>query len=158
MMIVYHGTNRNFDKIDLTKSKDNRDFGKGFYTTSLPEQASHWARNLYLRYDGEGCYVKCYTFIEVESLKIKKFDEMNSDWLEFVKNCRTNGGTPHDYDIVIGPVANDNTMRTIALYISGIYTTTQAIEQLRFFKTNNQISFHTERALDCLNYLETKEV
>lgn len=47
---------------------------------------------------------------------------------------------------------------SVVLYTSGIYTTSQAIEQLRFFKTNNQISFHTEKALACLKYLETKEV
>lgn len=49
--------------------------------------------------------------------------------------------------IIKGPVANDNTMRTIALYISGIYTTEQAIAQLKFFKVNDQVSFHTEKAL-----------
>ena len=70
-------------------------------------------------------------------------------------------------EVILGEIyANDNNYSvgdTISIAhedfeISGIYTTTQAIEQLRFFKTNNQISFHTERALDCLNYLETKEV
>ena len=53
---------------------------------------------------------------------------------------------------------NDNTMRTIALYISGIYTAEQALEQLSFFKVNNQISFHTEKALNYLHWKEDKEV
>ena len=49
-------------------------------------------------------------------------------------------------------------MRTIALYISGIYTTDQAIEQLKFFKVNDQVSFHTEKALSCLEWKHDKEV
>ena len=156
-MIVYHGTNVNFERIDLRKSRNNRDFGKGFYTTSLFEQAVRWAENQFLRYGGGGCFVKYYDFSASELLNVKKFDKMDGEWLDFVRTCRIQGGIPHDYDIVVGPVANDNTMRTIALYIAGIYTTNQAIDQLRFFRANNQISFHTEAALHCLQFLETKE-
>lgn len=47
---------------------------------------------------------------------------------------------------------------TIALYISGIYTTKQAIEQLKYFNVNDQISFHTEKALRCLVWKHDKEV
>ena len=38
-MFLYHGTNIRFDNIDLSRSKDKRDFGKGFYTTTIFEQA-----------------------------------------------------------------------------------------------------------------------
>ena len=157
-MKLYHGTNSKFETIDLSKSKDKRDFGKGFYTTTIFEQAEKWAKNQVIRYGGDGSFVKEYEFTENENLKIKVFPEMNKDWLEFVKKCRTEGGTPHDYDVIKGPVANDNTMRTIALYISGIYTTEQAIEQLKFFKVNNQVSFHTEKVLSYLKWIDDKEV
>ena len=157
-MKLYHGTNSKFETIDLSKSKDKRDFGKGFYTTTIFEQAEKWAKNQVIRYGGDGSFVKKYEFTENENLKIKVFPEMNKDWLEFVKKCRTEGGTPHDYDVIKGPVANDNTMRTIALYISGIYTTEQAIEQLKFFKVNNQVSFHTEKVLSYLKWIDDKEV
>ena len=157
-MKLFHGTNRKFENIDLEKSKDKRDFGKGFYTTTIFEQAEKWAKNQLVRYGGEGSFVKEFEFQQDSSLKIKVFFEMNAEWLEFVKICRTEGGTPHDYDIIKGPVANDNTMRTIALYISGIYTINQAIEQLKFFKVNDQVSFHTEKALSCLEWKHDKEV
>ena len=157
-MKLFHGTNRKFENIDLEKSKDKRDFGKGFYTTTIFEQAEKWAKNQLVRYGGEGSFVKEFEFQQDSSLKIKVFSEMNAEWLEFVKICRTEVGTPHDYDIIKGPVANDNTMRTIALYISGIYTTNQAIEQLKFFKVNDQVSFHTEKALSCLEWKHDKEV
>ena len=157
-MILYHGTGICFKEIDLSKSKDKRDFGKGFYTTTIFEQAEKWAKNQYLRYGTTGSFVKEYEYVSAVNLKIKVFDGMNKKWLEFVKRCRTEGGTPHDYDIIQGPVANDNTMRTIAFYISGVYTIEQAIQQLSFFKVNDQISFHTQEALKCLVWKQDLEV
>lgn len=56
-IILYHGSNQEFYKIDLSKSKDRRDFGKGFYMTTVKEQAIHWAENMFLRYGGTGKYV-----------------------------------------------------------------------------------------------------
>lgn len=64
-----------------------------------------------------------------------------------VKRNRVNGGTQHEYDIVRGPVANDDTMRTLALFIAGIYTEEMTLRQLSFFKPNDQVSIHTEHAL-----------
>ena len=156
-MLLYHGTNLDFDKIDLSKSKDKRDYGRGFYTTTIYEQAKKWAENQFIRYGGKGAVIKTFKYTPNENLKVKIFSGMNEEWLEFVKECRTRGGLPHEFDLVQGPVANDNTMRTIALYISGIYTTAQAIEQLRFFKANDQISFHTERALGFLAFVRNEE-
>ena len=157
-MTLYHGTCFRFAEIDLSMSKDKRDFGKGFYTTTIFEQAEKWAHNQYIRYGTEIKIVKKYEYHSDDTLKTKVFKEMNEEWLEFIKKCRTEGGTPHSYDIVQGPVANDNTMRTIALYISEIYTAKQAIEQLRFFKMNDQISFHTEKSLGCLRWIQDREV
>lgn len=157
-MILYHGTGICFKEIDLLKSKDKRDFGKGFYTTTIFEQAEKWAKNQYFRYGTAGSFVKEYEYVSAVNLKIKVFDGMNKEWLEFVKKCRTEGGTPHDYDIIQGPVANDNTMRTIAFYISGVYTVEQVIQQLSFFKVNDQISFHTQEALKCLVWKQDLEV
>ena len=90
-MKLFHGTNRKFENIDLEKSKDKRDFGKGFYTTTIFEQAEKWAKNQLVRYGGEGSFVKEFEFQQDSSLKIKVFSEMNAEWLEFVKICRTEG-------------------------------------------------------------------
>ena len=92
-------------------------------------------------------------FIQLEVLKIKRFDSLNEEWLEFIKKNRAQGGTQHTYDIVIGPVADDNTMQTIQLYISGILTGEEAVKRLRYSKVNNQVSFHTEKALAYLRFI-----
>lgn len=69
----------------------------------------------------------------------------------FIKHNRSVGGLQHSYDIVIGPVADDNTMETVQLYITGILSADEAVERLRYNRVNNQISFHTEKALESLS-------
>ena len=156
---VYHGTSSHFSRIDLLKSRDRRDFGSGFYVTIIYEQAEQWAQNIFLRRGGEKQIVKVYEYNdELSNLKKCIFNSMNKEQLEFIKDNRTKGGVPHDFDIVTGPVANDNTMRTIALYISGIYTVDMTLKQLRFSRANNQISFHTEKALAALSWKNDIEV
>lgn len=149
-LAVFHGTTKRFDKIDLQKSHNRRDFGMGFYTTILESQAREWAYRLSQRERANIYYVYQYTFNESEQLKIKRFDSLNQEWLEFIKRNRSEGGLSHDHDIVIGPVADDNTMETIQLYIVGILTVNEAVERLRYNKVNNQISFHTEQSLASL--------
>lgn len=153
-LIVYHGTNSLFETVMLNKSRNKRDFGIGFYTTTMKEQAEAWAENMFLRYGGSGKYVIRYEIEIDENLKIKQFEGLSEEWLEMVRENRVQGGLQHDYDIVIGPVADDNTMRTVALYVEGIYTAPMAIEQLKYFKANNQVSLHTDKAVSYLLEVE----
>lgn len=150
-LILFHGTIADFDKVSLSKSHNRRDFGKGFYTTLLEQQAKEWAYRLSLRENVSRYFVYNFTFQENDNLKIKRFNALNKDWLEFIKENRSQGGLQHDFDVVIGPVADDNTMETIQLYIAGILTSDEAVERLKYNKVNNQVSFHTEKAL---NYLK----
>ena len=153
-MILYHGSNQNFNIIDLSKSKDKRDFGRGFYATTVREQAEDWARALFDRYKGDGIFIYEIMFGPIESLLIKKFDELSEEWLSMVQKNRTLGGIQHNFDIVQGPVANDKTARTIALYIAQIINAKEALERLKYNSVNNQVSFHTPAALSCLSVLK----
>ena len=65
-----------------------------------------------------------------EELKIKHFATLDKEWLEFVKLNRTVGDIQHHYDVVIGPVADDNTMETVQLYLSGILSVDEAVTRL----------------------------
>ena len=145
-----YGTCFEFEKIDLNKSHNRRDFGKGFYTTVLRLQSKEWAYRLSLREKKDKYYVYEFLFEEESALKVKRFDTLNEEWLEFIKLNRSEGGLQHDYDVVIGPVADDNTMETVQLYIASILTAHEAVERLRYNQVNNQVSFHTEKALKCL--------
>ena len=39
-MILYHGTNVDFNKIDISKCLPYKDFGCGFYLTDIQKQAA----------------------------------------------------------------------------------------------------------------------
>jgi len=45
-MQVFHGGYRKIIEIDLSQSRDNRDFGKGFYVTNIRSQAEYWATRI----------------------------------------------------------------------------------------------------------------
>lgn len=149
-LVVYHGSCYYFEEIDLSKSQNRRDFGRGFYTTVLKVQSKEWAYRLSLRKMEKKYFVYEYLFEENPILHVKRFDSLSKEWLEFIKENRSKGGVQHDYDVVIGPVADDNTMETIQLYIANIFTADEAVERLRYSKVNNQVSFHTKKAIDYL--------
>ena len=157
-LVLYHGSNIAFDCIDLSKSHNRRDFGCGFYCTVLESQAKNWAHRLYMRNFSGGEYIYQYVFHQTDDLKIKRFTTLDAEWLDFIKENRTKGGIQHPYDVVIGHVADDNTMETIQLYISGILKSDEAVERLRYNKINNQVSFHTPLALKHLSFEVRKEV
>ena len=147
---VFHGTVAVFDKINLNKSHNRRDFGVGFYTTVLEEQAKEWAYRQSLRQHEKKYYVYMYCFNEINTLNIKHFDSLNREWLEFITTNRSQGGLHHSYDVVIGPVADDDTMETVQLYTAGILKVNEALERLKYNKVNNQVSFHTKNALESI--------
>lgn len=152
-LILYHGTNVKFDIVDLNHSKDKRDFGRGFYTTTIKEQASSWAENMFIRYGGEGKYVMKFRLRLDESLGLKVYCGLSKDWLTMIKNNRLLGEIQHNYDIVIGPVADDNTIRTVALYVAGIYSDDIAIDKLKSYQPHDQVSLHTQNALKYLEFI-----
>ena len=152
-LTLYHGTNCDFSSVDLSKAKDKRDFGKGFYLTTLQNQAKDWAETLFARFGGDGIFVYEFEFEIKKDLNIKQFNGISEDWLNFIRDNRIDGGIQHNFDIVRGAVANDRTNRTLALFVEGIYSTKEAMKKLRSNKLNDQLSIHTEKALACLQLI-----
>ena len=152
-LILFHGSNQNFDSVDLSKSKDKRDFGVGFYTTTIREQAEAWAKAVNKRYKGDGIFVYELELVITDTLSVKYFDNLCEEWLLLVQKNRTLCGIQHNYDIVQGPVANDRTARTIGFFIAGIIDANTAIERLRANKVTDQVSIHTPAALSCLKII-----
>ena len=153
-IVLYHGSDSIFDGIDLSKSHNYRDFGKGFYTTVLESQATEWAYRLSLRNGKNRYYVYKFLYTLVDSLRIKHFDSMTVEWLDFIKQNRSDGGIQHDFDIVIGPVADDKTVQTVQLYLLGTITADEAMNRLRYNKVNNQVSFHSEKVLEAIKLIK----
>ncbi|MGN0299685.1 MAG: DUF3990 domain-containing protein [Lachnospiraceae bacterium] len=145
-MILYHGSFLEIAKPDLEHSRPNVDFGRGFYTTPIYEQAVKWCGKFKRR--GKEGIVSRYKFNETayDELKVMEFDSYSEEWLDFILNCRS-GKDTSDYDIVIGGVANDKVFNTIELYFDHLIDKTEAINRLRYEKPNLQICFRTETAI-----------
>ena len=159
-MKLYHGSNVIVKKPKIIYSNRALDFGKGFYLTTDFEQAKKWSK-LTVKRRGEGkAFVSIYEISEndLKKLSILKFDSANKDWLQFVSNNRVKKETESKWDIIIGPVANDNTMPVIELYIGGQYDENEAIKRLLTQKLKDQIVFKNEKSLKYLEFTEVIEV
>ena len=151
-MILYHASNLEVAKPDLLHSRSNVDFGRGFYTTPIYEQAEKWCERFKRR--GRDAVISRYEYDEKAAggLKLLRFDSYSDEWLDFILTCRREQDQT-DYDIVIGGVANDKVFNTVELYYDGLIERQEAIRRLRYEKPNLQICFRTERALEsCLRF------
>lgn len=155
-MILYHGSNVEVRKPQIIKSRKLLDFGAAFYLTSNYEQAKKWAiRTTERRAEGKPT-VSSYSVDkkELDGLSLLIFDVPNKYWLHYVSAHRTDKTINDMYDIVIGPVANDQAIRTINDFLKGRFTEDIAIQLLLPQKLKDQYAFKTEKAVSILNLKE----
>ncbi len=159
-MKLYHGSNVEVKAPCLIPSKRLLDFGAGFYLTSDFEQARKWAIRTAKNRGGNVPLVSIFQIEEsiMESLDILLFEEANKDWLRYITANRTGMPTIGKFDIVIGPVANDQAIRTVNNYMKGYFSEDIAIQLLLPQKLKDQYAFKTERSLEILNFMEGVEV
>ena len=150
-MILYHGSYIEIKKPDLSHTRKNVDFGSGFYTTTIFEQATKWAEKF--KRQNKESIVNEYSFDEIayKSLKVLQFDSYSEEWLTYIINCRR-GNDKTDYDIVAGGVANDKVFNTVELFFDNLIDKTEAIRRLKYEKPNMQLCFRTEKALSLLHF------
>lgn len=138
-MILYHGSNTEIEAIDLEQSSVGKDFGCGFYLTASREQAERMGKRKARLLGGE-VVITAFEFNEAEAkaakLKIKNFRSYSKDWANFVLSNRNNGSRVqiHDYDIVHGPIANDDIGFQIRRLQAGIITLETFLEELKYKK------------------------
>jgi len=157
-MKVYHGSYIKIDKIDLSKCKPNKDFGRGFYVTKFRNHAEEWAKIIGDKYGTDG-FVSEFEFSENDFTKsickIKRFDMYNEEWLDFVVvNRDKNNETTHDYDIVIGPVADDKVQNTLRLYLKGKIAKEKFLKMLTHHEETHQICFCTLNSLQTIDRID----
>ena len=150
LMTVYHGGYQAVENPEIRVNKNTKDFGIGFYCTVIKEQAQRWAR----RYNTK--IVSLYDVRLSSDLKVLEFNEMTEEWLDFIAACRS--GEAHDYDIVIGAMADDQIYAYVSDYIDGTITREQFWVLARFKYPTHQIVFCTEKALKYLEYRCFEEV
>ncbi len=159
-MKLYHGSNMEIDNVDLSKCMPNKDFGRGFYTTLLKEQAWRMAQRK-ARIDGGMPIITVYEvpddLTEKKNLKCRVFtDNPTIEWAIFIKNNRDREFSDYlspecnldcKYDVVVGPVANDTVGLLIRQFSRGTINAEYLKKEFSFGKLTNQYTFHTEKAL-----------
>lgn len=150
MQIIYHGSYCEVKNPELKSGKYSKDFGTGFYCTILEDQAIKWAQKY------ETPIVNKYEYEENPSLKIKEFTLMTEEWLDFIINYRS--GKKHNYDIVIGAMADDQIYNYITDVMSGAITRSAFWELAKFRHPTHQIAFCTTKALQCIKFIGTDKI
>lgn len=153
-MILYHGSNILIDKIDLSKSKPNKDFGRGFYLSDNEEQALEMAKFKTLTLGGEPL-ISIFEFdeniITNNTLKVKVFQDYSEEWADFVFANREGLDNVEEYDIVYGPIANDTVGLQIRKLKSGNIDKVEFLNRLKYMKgITFQYYFGTENAIKTL--------
>lgn len=143
--IIYHGSNVVVKNPRILINGYYKDFGYGFYCTNMNKQAKRWA----LTKSGKSIVNK-YKYNQNTDLKICIFKEMTKEWLEFVVNCRR--GKDHEYDIVEGPMADDQIWNYVEDYIAGSISDAAFWELVKFKYPTHQIVFCTEESLKTLHF------
>ena len=162
-MTLYHGTNADFERISLTIGLRYKDFGHGFYATPDRQTAIRMAQKRARLFGGVPTLV---TFELDEAaltsdLKVKVFPEKACvEWLLFVDANRDRKNTEpiHDYDIVIGPIANDGVVLQLTNYREGIYSPEEAARLLQDRYRDQQYYCRTERAVRFLRKTNVETV
>lgn len=170
---LFHGTLDIFSTPDLSRGRDHIDFGKGFYTTPIREQAEIWANKKANKKQRQIFYVNAYELDIKElasdtSIKTISFLKPNEKWLDLILNCRIYNKQP-EYDIIVGPVADDNVIKSLNYYINQAKIITSCIinpetlllnlkqdtvKQLINNHNYEQHVFLSEKALRYLKFLE----
>ena len=156
-MKMYHGTNVDFDTINLEKSNKYKDFGQGFYLTDIRSQAEQQMAKKSKLFGGYPI-IQEYEFneelLDNGELNVLKFENPCKEWAEFIfKNRNRDLNFTHDYDVVIGPIANDGVAYLLGRYEEGTLTIDDLSRELTYKELNSQFFFGTSKSLQYLKRL-----
>jgi len=149
-MKLYHGSNVEVQQPKILPIVKTSDFGSAFYTTSNFNQTLNWSKTKVRRRKKGNAIVSIYEFNEAEAfeiLKVKEFLEPTEEWLDFVVLHRSGQYRGDKFDLIIGPVADDQAITVLDDYMTGMYTKKIALELLKPQNLVDQYAFATANAL-----------
>lgn len=150
-MRLYHASPVAVEAPDVAHSRDFLDFGKGFYLTSIHEQAVKYAQRFMRR--GRNAWLNSYELeCDMSEWRVCRFDAYDKAWLQFVAKCRS-GNDDTDYDMVIGGIADDRVIQTLDRYFEGELSEDETLGRLKYENPNIQYCIRSQRMLDqCLRH------
>lgn len=161
-MRLYHGSNTAISQIDLALSKPYKDFGKGFYLSDDRNQAEAMALRTVERNESGQAIVTVFDFDDKSlcnpSLKVKTFEAYDEEWALFVMTNRYENAK-HEYDIVIGPIADDRIGLQILNYYNENIDLPTLVKKISYKgDIHPQYYFGTEKAIELLKLVEYETV
>lgn len=147
---VYHASTVRIEYPDCKFGRERLDFGHGFYLTDIYEQAQKFAQAK-ARLRNQNPIINSYILDKkglLQNGRVKIFENYDSDWLEYIADCRNGGSMSFEYDYVEGGVADDRVIDTVNMYIQGFITQERALANLRYLKPNNQICIMNQELLN----------
>lgn len=152
---LYHGGPMEVSNPEIRISKFTKDFGPGFYLTNHKPQAVSFVQR---RRNWENRIVSSYHYMpnKLGGLNVKVFETMDDGWLDFIANCRA--GKPHNYDIVEGPMADDQVWDYVKSYLAGDITRKAFWALAEFRYPTHQICLLTNKALECIEFIGSEVI
>lgn len=153
-MRYFHTSNVVVSEPDVRHSRKHLDFGMGFYLTPLEQQARDYGLRFIRR--GEPAILNVFELSDdIPDASRKVFPAYDGEWLDYIVACRK--GLPHQqYDVIEGGIADDNVFDTVDLYLQGVYTREQALDQLLWKRPNNQLCITSQIIIDrYLQFIES---
>lgn len=147
---IYHASYTKVEYPAVKKSKFTKDFSWGFYCNTSKDEAEKHAA-IFITPN-----INVYRINISDSLNVKVFEDYNVEWLDFIIRCRD--GKIHGYDIVIGPIADDSVYDYMDAYYAGQMNEVEFFEEMKLKYKSKQISFHTIKALDSIQFVESYTV
>lgn len=83
-------------------------------------------------------------------LNVLRFDNPSVEWAKFIMKNRMERNYRHEYDIVIGHVADDGVVLQLDLYVRHLITLEQLVKELTYKKLSKQYCFATNYAISKL--------
>jgi hypothetical protein len=172
-LTLYHAGYTTIEAVDFSLCRKKNDFGQGFYLTTDNSQAERFIKTS-IRKSGKTLrfgYVNRYTMKDFDGLDCLEFATTDESWLHCVCAFRRfeiaseNLSSWEEKGAIIGKIANDDTMTTLAIYLSGGYgaygsaeAVDMAIRMLKPERLKDQICLKTERAVEKLQFLDAYEM
>ena len=157
MIKLYHGSDTEIVKVDLSHSLYNKDFGKGFYLSDDVEQAWSFARYKAAKPKSSSKKAIVTEFLFDDrlftdgSLRVLRFEGYSLEWVSFIKANRRDRNK--DYDIVIGPIANDDVRTQFVKHMLGEITELELMESLKWKRCTFQYCFISDEAVSSLKVI-----
>lgn len=150
-MLLYHTSFNEIKNPDIHYGRKNADFGQGFYLSDDEEFSKRWAK---IR-KGEDTYLNRYE-LNCDDLNIKYLNK-NEEWFDYIfRNRQNSKDILSDFDIIIGPIANDTIYDTWGIITSGLLDTKTAMKILLIGNTYNQIVIKTDKAINNLHFISSE--